>query len=675
MRYIITYAAMALLLFSVACSGSKEISDGPTAYRLKKYALATQLLPADFERAEGTDKAEIAWQIAESYAAIGQPGNAAKWYKEAAQLGISRDASFAYAKMLMADNEYDKALTVFNTILRDTPYRRAEMREWIAACEQAKATANQASLTTITPVAGLNSGAADFSLTPFGKQQWVFVSSRATAEGGEPDQWTGQAFYDLFVADRKDDLTFSNVTPFDADLNGPYNDGPAAFNSSYTEIVYTQCGSDDMMVNDYCRLLYSRKSPEGGWTEPEALWLFDDSVNIGQPTWSADGNTIVFAAVAPQGYGGSDLYYSVRTFEGWSPAINLGQPINTPGDETFPWLDKAGTLYFSSNGHPGMGGLDVFSAPKTDRNRWGRPQNIGYTINSSGDDFGVTILPLTTEEAINYDVKGYLSSSRPGGKGLDDIYFFAQQKPPGLYYLTVNIEEKRLEDPTDAQSAVIGYQPIPQAQLIINSAQASDTLFVDSNGYYAAAIPGNTDFTLYASNGSDYFSASKSTSTRGITVFPGDTALLEVTIVLDRIFKEQEIVIPNIYYDYNDWAIRPDAAAVLDTTLFQLLVDNPNIVIELGSHTDARGGDNFNLELSQKRAQSVVDYLSNKGIATARLEAKGYGETQLVNNCDDGVECSEEEHQRNRRTTFRVLSADFEATSIEPENIIVDPKD
>lgn len=673
----IRYWSLYLLfsIFLLSCSGTKEITDGPTAYKLKKYELATRLLKADYEKAEGAEKAEFAWQIAKSYEAIGRPGEAAEWYKSAQEQGIARDAQFAYAKMLMADGQYDKAQNIFEAILKAEPYRRAEMREWMEACEQAQEWMAAELLTKVTPLSTLNSGAADFSLTRYGKNQWVFVSSRPAATGEEPDQWTGNAFYDLFVANRIDETTFEDIIPFDDQINGPYNDGPAAFNSSYTEMVFTQCGSDDMMVNDYCQLYYSRKAPEGGWSEPEALYLFEDSVNIGQPTWAPDDNTIVFAAVEPQGYGGSDLYYSVRTFEGWSPAINLGKPVNTSGDETFPWLDKNGQLFFSSNGHPGIGGLDLFTSPKTDRNRWGSPENLGYPINSSGDDFGVTILPLSEQEAIQYEIKGYLSSSRPGGKGLDDMYHFVRSKPPAQYFLAVTIEEKELAEPNNPQSDVIGYQPIAGAQLVIRSNERNDTVYVDTAGQYLTEVPANTDFTLYASNGPDYFSTSKTTTTKGYNALPGESVTVEVDIVLDRIFKEQEIVIPNIYYDFNDWAIRPDAADVLDSTIYKLLVDNPNIVIELGSHTDSRGSDKFNLELSQKRAQSVVDYLANKGIAPERLEAKGYGETQLVNECDDGVECTEEEHQRNRRTTFRVLSSDFEATSVEPDNILVDPKD
>lgn len=664
-----------LLLLTIACSGTKEITDGPTAYKLKKYELASRLLKSDFEKADGTEKAELAWQIATSYEAIGKPGAAAEWYKNAMELGVPRDAPFAYGKMLMADGQYEKAKKVFIDIQKAEPYRRVEMREWIAACDQAEEWMAQEQLTTVTNLSTINSGAADFALTRFSNDEWVFVSSRPAATGEEADQWTGRPFYDVFIAQRDATTQFTDIRGFDDMVNGPYNDGPVAFNENFTEMVFTRCGSDDMMVNDYCQLYYSRRAPEGGWSEPEILFLFEDSVNIGQPTWGQDENTILFAAMEPQGYGGSDLYYSVRTFEGWSPAINLGQPINTSGDETFPSVGKDGTLYFSSDGHPGIGGLDLFAAPKREKNRWNAPSNLGYPINSSGDDFGLTVLPLSKEEQIQFAFKGYFSSSRSGGKGLDDLYYFEQRKPPAEYYLTVTIQEKELAEPNNPQSEVTGYQPIEGAQLIIRSNERNDTVYVDTAGQYLTAVRANTDFTLYASNGPDYFSTSKTTTTKGYDALPGETVEIEVDFVLDRIFKEQEIVIPNIYYDFNDWAIRPDAAAVLDSTIYKLLVDNPNIVIELGSHTDSRGSDQFNLELSQKRAQSVVDYLADKGIAPERLEAKGYGETQLVNECDDGVECTEEEHQRNRRTTFRVLSADFESSSVEPDDIIVDPKE
>lgn len=672
-NFLLTFLGCCIL-FLASCEASREITDGPTAYRLKKYDLATRLLKADFEKAAGPEKANIAWRVAKSYAAINQPGMAAQWYQKALELGIQQDARFMMARALMADGQYKAAIQQFEAIQREEPYRRGLMQDYIAACRQALQSKNNPSLITLSPVSSLNTIADEFSLTPYIDKQWVFTSNRSGAEGEAQDQWTGKSFFDMYVATKENATTFSGVTPFDPLLNTPYNDGPVAFNSSFTELVYTQCGSDDMMTNDACQLYYSRKTPEGGWSEPEQILVFEDTVNMGQPVWDPSDQAIYFAAVAPQGYGGTDLYYSVRSLDGWSPAINLGKPVNTAQDEAFPYFGPNGHLYFASNGHIGFGGLDLFYATPAGNNRFSDPVRLPYPINASGDDFGIVQLPLQENEKITLVQKGYLSSSRPGGQGGDDLYYFEERKPPARYELVVAVKEKILQDTTNPQSKIIGYQPITGTEVVLSSGKGPlDTLYTDTSGMVHTDLTANTDYTLRISNGPRYFSTTTTTTTNGYNPLPGEVVTIKEEVVLDRIFKEKEIVIPNIYYDFNKWDIRPDAADVLDSTIYKLLVDNPSLVIELGSHTDSRGSDQFNLELSQKRAQSVVDYLTAKGIDPARLKAKGYGETQLVNNCDDGIVCTEEEHQRNRRTTFRVLSADFETNSVAPENILVDP--
>jgi peptidoglycan-associated lipoprotein len=676
MRFLLLITSI-LLALSACKTG--EIRDGQVAWQYKKYALAAELLKKDYNKASGQEKANLAYQIAESYRFTNRPEPAARWYRTALELGVQQDAALWLGRMLMATADYDGALLVFNQILRDEPYRRVEIRQYIAACEQALAWQGTDNNTRIVNLADLNSPQTDFGIALYSNDRVVFVSSRPGDSGDKKDQWTGQSFFDLYVAERKSITEFSKPEPFDAVFNEPFNDGPIAFNNSFTEAFFTRCGTTNMQVNDFCGIWYSRREPDGGWSTPEMLELFEDSVNVGQPTVSRDGNLLIFAATEPQGFGGSDLYYSVRTFEGWSPPINLGRQINTPGDEAFPWLDAEGNLWFSSNGRPGLGGLDIYMARQVDRNRWANPRHLDHPVNSSGDDFGIVVLPLTRAEEETFYLKGYFSSSRSGGKGGDDMYYFEHAKPDARYLLLGTVFTLVYADSTDPASAVVDTVPLKDARVAFSRVTASGEMVLDafttgSNGEYETDLQANTDYSLLAGKEPTHFARSDRVTTKGKVSRPGEVDTITSVIILDRIFPEKEIVIPNIYYDFNEWNIRPDAAEVLDTTIFVLLEENPNVTIELGSHTDSRGSSEFNMELSQKRAQSVVDYLARKGIDPARLTPKGYGESQLVNHCADGIECDEDQHQKNRRTTFRVLSADGVIESVQPDEIELDPE-
>lgn len=672
----------ALLLFCfvfllAACSPTGEIKKGQTAYDLKKYKLATELFEQEFDKAsEEAEKGEIAYKIAESYRKVNNTEAAEEWYLKASNFGVKEDARFWYARMLQANQKYDQAIIEYEAIIKEEPYRRPELSDAIKSCKKAKVWISEEQHTTIENLEQINSRQSEFAPVFYRDGRLVFTSNRSSATGEDKDKWTGRQFFDLYVTPGKRQNGFGKPEPFSAVLNGPYNDGPAAFNASYNALYYTHCGTDRRDNNDFCGLWSSQRAPEGGWADPVPVKLFPDSINSGQPAISPDGETLVLAADDPQGYGSSDLYYSKRTIEGWSTPVNLGSRINTEYEESFPSFDEDGNLYFSSDGHAGMGGLDIFKAEKEGNNKWVRPEQLPYPINSAADDLGILPIELSDQEKINFYMKGYISSSRPGGLGGDDIYYFERAKPPATFELIATINTPTYADSLDPDSDITGTEPLKGATLVIRPGKGdSDTLYTDDEGIVAAPLSASTDYNLFVSSGNDYFNETATASTKPIEPLPGEHYTVEKEITLERIFREKEIVIPNIYYDFNKWDIRDDAAAVLDTTIYQLLVDNPNLVIELGSHTDARGSDQFNKELSEKRAQAVVDYLVKKGIDRERLEAKGYGETQLVNECDDGVECTEEEHQRNRRTTFRVLGADFEAESVEPGNIKVDPKE
>ncbi len=652
LRTIVLFA----LLLAASCV-TTEIKDGQTAYRLKKYHLASQLLIKEFEKSnEAKDKSEIAMLIGDSYRNFNDWNHASEWYKKSINVQYSNLALEKYALSLKVLEKYEEAINSYQQLAKEDPFRRNEFTGQIKACRQAIAWKKKQTLTDIINLKNLNSSAADFSPAIRSDGSLVFTSSRRSSADDETDQWTGQAFFNLYTVPRNhfDD---SIPHPLPSPINSPFNDGPAVFSPDGNTIYFTHCGSDDKQNNDDCQIYQSYLQADNTWSSPEVIRFFEDSVNTGQATITADGNTIVFAAADPEGYGGTDLYYAVETFDGWSEPVNIGPGVNTKGNEAFPYIDDDGYLYFSSDGWPGLGGLDIYKAEPKGK-VWTKATLLPWPINTGGDDFGIIPYVLTDDEAIAISQRGIFSSSRPGGKGSDDIWEYEIRKPDPVVFLDGEVLEKILSNPDDPNSSVTGFNPLSHSKLTLTDAkqnQIADTATTAEKGFFHFQIQADHKYRLMAGNEPDYLNKSVDISTQNLGILPGDTLTLQTQIVLDKIFREVFINIDNIYYDYDDWHIRPDAAIVLDS-LFRILQENPTIRVELGSHTDSRGSKEYNKDLSQKRADAVVEYLTEKGIDSGRLVAKGYGESVPVNKCTDGVECTEEEYQKNRRTTFKILS-------------------
>src|SRR5690606_25568862 len=333
--------------------------------------------------------------------------------------------------------------------------------------------------------------------------------------------------------------------------------------------------------------------------------------------------------------GGTDIWYSERQADGsWGEPVNAGPAINSAGDELFPNIGPESRLYYSSDGFAGMGGLDVFQA-EGEKDQWATPVNMKYPVNSPGDDFAY-ITNYEGEEGI----AGYLSSNRPGGQGSDDIYSFTFEKPKIIIVLKGTTADKH----TGERLAGTGVTLYDGNREIVAKRSS------DGSGTFEFVLDPDKSYTVLGQK-EKYHADSARVSTVGIK--QSDT--LEVALLLEPVFEVgKTFELENIYYDFDKHNIRPDAAAVLDE-LVRTLRDNPTLRIELSSHTDSRGSDAYNLALSQRRAQSAVDYLVSRGIARERMEAKGYGETRLVNDCGNGVPCSAEQHQANRRTEVTVL--------------------
>ena len=403
------------------------------------------------------------------------------------------------------------------------------------------------------------------------------------------------------------------------------------------------------------------------WTEPQTLEFFDDGINYGQPALSENDSTLFFSCFHPDGAGGYDLYTSTRTTSGWTPPKIMPSPINTIGDEQFPTVN-GDTLYFSSDYHAGMGGLDVFKTFIRPDGTWQKPINLRAPINSGRDDFSY-VLDLKESGKNNIVRQGYFSSSRKG-KGNDDIFRFTQYRLDAempsdepedsevteddiTIYLAVKVVENRYMEAENPNSFVIGKTLIKGSLVEMLIGSKVENHNTGTLGFFVVEVEKDIDFFFKAAK-KGYLNNTVEYSTRNLDIKSGEKEITyNIEIILSKIYKGKEINLENIYYDYDKWDIRLDAQPSLDE-LSNVLKQNPGIKIQLASHTDCRGEIEYNEDLSQQRAQAAVDYIISTGIDPQRLIAKGFGESQLFNLCDCET-CTDEEHQENRRTTFKII--------------------
>lgn len=658
-----------------SCAGGGKLKDGETLFAEKKYDLAATVLKDEYQSAESPKKkAEIAFLIGECYRMNAKYQDAQGWYELAVREGYDAIATYNYALMLKYNGKYKLAVDQFSNYARLEPLKKEEAYDQIKQCTEALKWEKERQVMDLVNLDEINTQASEYAPVLQNDNTLLFTSDRFDATGSDEYGWTGEKYSDIYLT-KINGNTLQGLVPFGPPINSGFNEGTPTFNAEGTEIFFTRCGSQGK-EDDFCAIWYSKKVTVGGWNEPNVLGFFSDTANVGHPFMLPDGSAMLLVSDADGGYGGNDLYISYIDVNGnFTEPKNLGSSINTAGDEMFPYVAEDGNLYFSSNGHPGLGGLDIFMATK-DGNVWKDPENLKLPINSGYDDYSIWMVKTKPKDGNDPIRKlGYLTSNRPGGKGKDDIYRFTESNE-NLFVLEGVVLEKIFEDPKDPNSPVIDFQPVDVADVELKMYKAGfptvGTAKTDKFGRFEFDLQKNSKYYVSADK-QGYLKKSLDVSTEGLRDLTSILITIKVRLILERIYEEREIVIPNIYYDFDKATLRPESTPVLDT-LYQMFVDNPDIVVEIGSHTDSRGSDEYNLKLSQARAQSVVDFLIRKGIPVERLKAVGYGETKLVNNCEDGVECTEEEHQENRRTTFKILSEKFQLESITPDSIRVDPK-
>lgn len=585
---------------------------------------------------KGYKSTEIFEKLGNAYYFNGELDKASKWYGELFALNQEVDSEyyFRYAQALKAEGNYEKSNQYMELFAQKTDDSRAKLYQQ-----------NKDYLTDIDAVSGkytmdktdVNSEFFDYGPTFFGKQI-VFTSSRS--EGNQYSKihdWTKQNFTDLFVASIDNDGKLGSVENFSKTVNTKYNESSPVFTKDGKTMYFTRNNyndgkkrkSDDKVIMEK---IYKAELINGEWTNVKELPFSNDNYKTAHPALSPDEKTMYFASDMPGSFGNSDLYkVSIDSNGNFGSPENLGPTINTEGRETFPFVDTDNNLFFASDGHPGLGGLDIFEA-KANKNSFEKPVNVGKPLNSPMDDFGYIT---------NKDGLGFFSSNRDGGTGFDDIYTFTVCTHT-LTGIISDIDTKAI---------------LTNAKVILfddKMNKISETISSDK-GAYSFKIECNKKYYVRASK-EEYETTEKSF---GPVTKTGESKLdielkrnifpVEVGTDLAKILD-----VSIIYFDLDKWNIRPDAAEDLEK-IIAVMNQYPNMTIDIRSHTDSRQTHKYNELLSDRRAKSTLEFMVKNGINRNRLTAKGYGETQLVNNCSDDVPCSEAEHQKNRRSEFIVL--------------------
>jgi len=599
-------------------------------------------------------KADMVFMVSECYRFTNDPKNAELWYKKAVKGPFPKpEAQFWLAESIKKNGRYAQAIEEFRKYRQLVP-GDPRTEQQIRACELSMEWVSSPEAYKVDEAKELNSRASDFS-PAFARDDYGlvwFTSARDDAQGNKSHGATGQSFTDIFETRLDKKGKWSTPVPLEY-LNSEFEEGTPSFMPDFSEVYFTRCEAGKREKKG-CVIMYSERTGTE-WSLPEKIELVADSIVVAHPSISSDGLTLYFVSDMPGGLGGKDIYQSTRTSRtgAWLLPENMGSDINTKGNELFPFMREDGTFYFSSDGHIGMGGLDIFKATPQTGDRW-LVQNFKSPVNSNADDFGITF--EDSEE------KGFFSSTRKG-KGDDDLYTF--ELPPLRFSITGLVKDEKTGQPV--KGSVV--------QLIASDG-ANMQAETGAGGEFKFTLQPAVDYIFLASM-KGYLNGKEKETTRG----QDKSRDFMTTILLTAIDKPIEL--PNIFYDFGKWDLRPESMVSLDK-LVETLNDNPNVTIELMSHTDSRDTEEYNLDLSQKRAQSVVDYLVAKGIEVERLTAKGYGETnpkvvdasiikdasflrlnaslteQYINTLAS-EEQKEIAHQINRRTEFRVLRTDYQS--------------
>lgn len=649
-----------------------QITQADKLFKSYSYSLAIPLYLKIAQKPGDPDRNYAIIKLADCYRLTNDLLNAKAWYAKAVNLPNSENVNwFYYGQALQCAQEYDLAKEAFEKYDYLNP-QDPRGKAYAAFCSEIDNLNDIPPAFEIKIASSLNSEHSDFG-PAFYNNGIVFVSDRRqNFIENKKYEWTNSNYLDLyFSTPRYLDEFFQEMNEpksFSGKFNQTYHDGPASF-ARHDSLVYltrTEKGGEkkdaDNFRTDRLKIFYSRFN--GSWSKTEAFFLNSDKYSVGHPVLTPDGNTIYFVSDMPGGMGGTDLYSCKWTGGQWDLPVNLGPSVNSFGDEMFPAIN-GNQIYFASKGFAGFGGLDLFKSTLTD-GKWSKAENLGFPINSSFDDFAL-VLDAKGK-------KGFFSSNRPGGKGSDDIYACKLiDKKPKKKLSEEEIARVLKDSLSVTVSGVVRdkqtMKPLPYTTVFLLNTQTGQAkvLKTDANGMYSALA---TRGIMYVVKGMENNYLSDCFTFRFATTDTASRLTTPRDLVLDRLelnkvisIGNQDYSIETIYYDFDKWFIRPEAAKELDK-LVQVMKENP-VTVELGSHTDSRGTREYNIDLSQKRAESAVRYIVQQGIDESRIIAKGYGETQPINHCTDGVPCTPREHQANRRTEFKITGFTKEGVSAE----------
>jgi outer membrane protein OmpA-like peptidoglycan-associated protein/tetratricopeptide (TPR) repeat protein len=570
-------------------------------------------------------------KLANSYRLMNNTTAAEELYREVVAMPESDSLNqYYFGKVLMQNQKYDEAKKAFQEYAKRVPDDKV-VQGLIDACANPKKFDNSLdtcaySLAKIE-LSGVNTA---FASTPY-NFGYVFAAQTAVENKKERDPYSGLSFMDLFYTKKDKAGKWSAPEPIKGGVNSEYHDAFAAVTADGQTMYFTRTnqfkGKIKMNKENVSNLKILKATLiEGEWTNIEEFPYNSDEYSNGHPALSPDGKTLYFSSDRPGGFGQADLYSCSLNGTSWAEPVNLGPMINTSGREMMPQVGFNEKFYFSSDGHAGMGGLDIFVATKNG-SIYKQPENMKSPINSSKDDF-----------SFNLDNDGKIGNLTSARSGSDQLYEVIYKEP--IIPAQVCVQDKETKAPFVGCTVYATNKETGEV----------DSTMTDSKGVANFRFKGGFNFTINA--------RFNQTLTNSIEVSTINRKCSEIIITCDekKIIELEKTVGPrvlDIYYDYNKADIRPDAAVELDK-LVKLLTDNPQYKIEFGSHTDCRGDDAYNQRLSEARAKSVLKYCTLRDIDAKRLTYKGYGETQPNAVCECTT-CTEEQHQLNRRTEFKVI--------------------
>lgn len=648
------YILFLLIVSSLYSCKSAKLSDAEEKQRIGEYYEAAAIYRKVYTKTSPKKRdlrGYIAYRMAECNRLINNTGKATSAYMNAIRYDYPDSTVYLrMGQMLQKTGRYPEAIKNYDIYMENDPSNLLAING-IQGCELAPGWKKNPTRYEVRRMDKFNSRRGEFSPMLAGDKydQLYFASSRSKDKDAKVSAITGQNNNNLFLVKQDEKGAWLAPVELEDEVNTEYDEGTPSFSPDGNTMYYTYCAQDPEGPRTAEIYISTRSSAK--WGKGTRATIVKDSVTaLGHPSISPDGKYLYFVSDAVGGFGGKDIFRARVAGNDFGPMENLGEEINTPGDEMFPYVRDSVTLYFASNGHPGMGGLDLFKATQDSTGKW-NVENLGAPINSMGDDFGITFA--------GKEERGFFCSNRNDARGYDHIYSF--ERPTITIFIEgiVNdVDEYPIEDATVR---------------IVGKDGLNVKVPVKKDGTYRVELERDIRYVMMAS--------ARGYLNQNYELHTGPEEKNETYIVdffLSPISKP--VVIDNIFYDFDKATLRPESKKALDE-MIKMLNDNPNVTIELGAHTDRKGTDQYNERLAQRRAQSVVDYLIAGGIEAARLEAKGYGESvpktinkKMAKQFDflkEGDVLTEEfilalppeqqeiADQINRRTEFKVLRTNY----------------